>query len=1131
MARRIAVALVLGLVLAAGAGTAMAEAQTVWQIGKADGSYMEFAIAGDYHAWEKQFAKDPVFEVGKSDPAKEWPFIHPGPGDSWAGGREHPFTIRFNLADEPRGVFTLRIDLADTHGMSAPRYVVRIGERSGEFSLPPGGGDASLTDPKAGKPYKLTLTLPAEAFKKGANQIVLTCAEASWVQYDAITLLHDPEAKMPEAAVQSVTAVPTPFFVRGEGGTVGRAVEVSVALTAPAGEITIRAEAGGKTVEVPVKQLASFGGVSREVVVPDAPGPIEVKVTATVGASSKTTTVTVPPQRKWRIYVAASAHTDIGYTDIQPRCAERHNQNTDLAVELAGKFPDFKWNLEVAWQAENYLASRKGAKLETFLKLAKEGRIGVQALYCNILTGLCSTEEACRFTWFAHSLKDKYGIPYKSAMISDVPTQEATIPTLLAGAGIRYFSSGANNDRGYTFTKLYDKSPYWWEGLDGSRVLMTLVPGYSYADGWGLSGSVESARPRVMAALKGYEARKDYPYDAIFLHGAVSDNCAMNPRLADVCKAWNDRYEYPKLILCVNSEFHEYIEKNFGDKLPVVKGSGGTYWEDGAGSSANETTMVRNAHESITEIQSLLALARAVKKDVEYPAAAINEAWRQCLLYDEHTWGAAGSIGDPEGQGTKAQWKIKAQFAMDANSQARALGKITCDVVSSLVKTDGPSLIALNSTGSPRTDWLFVPLPKGQTVDDKNAAICKSVTDVSYVVVKDVPAFGYRTIKLVPGEPPVSQEAEGTTIESRFYRIEFDPATGAAKSIFDKIDNRELLDTKAAYQANQYLYVSGGDGTRIVAGGPVEPKLTVGTVDKPTLKRVRNGTLGETMLMSAAGPQAPRLFTEVTVWNDIRRVDFVNRLTKTLTYKKEGVYFAFPFAADKPVFRYEVPAGIVCANTEMLPGACYDWFTAQHFVEVESSPGGPAVTWSSPDAPLVCFQDIFRGRWQSPVPLKNGHLYAYVMNNYWHTNYKAGQDGAFVFRFSLTSRAKSDLPASAAFGAASASGPLVPLMVPAAQDGPLTGTSGSLASVAEANVRLVSAKRAEKGGGLVLRLWEVAGTATTAHVKLPPMMKAAKATACNLVEEPLTQGAALEIKDGAVAVPVKARGLATVIVE
>jgi alpha-mannosidase len=38
------------------------------------------------------------------------------------------------------------------------------------------------------------------------------------------------------------------------------------------------------------------------------------------------------------------------------------------------------------------------------------------------------------------------------------------------------------------------------------------------------------------------------------------------------------------------------------------------------------------------------------------------------------------------------------------------------------------------------------------------------------------------------------------------------------------------------------------------------------------------------------------------------------------------------------------------------------------------------------------------------------------MNNYWHTNYKAGQGGQHTFRFSITSRAKTDNAASARFG-------------------------------------------------------------------------------------------------------------------
>ena len=1112
----------LSAVLAA--GTALAAPQTVWQIGKPDHSYMEFAIAKNYAAWGARFGvKDPVFEVGKSDPAKDWPFIHPGPGDTWAGGREHPFTIRFGLDTEPQGIFTLRVEFADTHAKEVPAYVIKVGGRTGQFRLSPGGGDASLADPAAGKPQKLELVLPADVFKKGANEIVLACTGGSWVQYDAITLLNDPDGKMPEAAIQSITATPTPLFIRS-GGEVCRAVEINVALTAPAADLVIRAEAGGKTVEVPVKQLAAFGGVSREIAIPDSPQPQEVKITATVGGRSKSATVTVPPQKKWRIFVAASSHTDIGYTDLQPKCAERHNQNTDLAAELAGKFPDFKWNLEVAWQAENYLATRKGERLEKFLALAKEGRLGVQALYCNILTGLCSHEEACRLTWFAHTLKDKYAVPYSSAMISDVPTQEAALPTILASAGIRYFSSAVNTDRGYTFTQLWNKSPYWWEGPDGSRILMMCVGGYSQAEGWGLHSSVEQARPRVMGALKGFEARKDYPYDAVFLHGAVSDNCPLNPRLADVVKAWNERYEFPKIILSTNAEFFQYIEKTYGDKLPVVRGSGGTYWEDGAGSSAKETTLVRNAHESVTAAQTLLALARQVRPEIPYPDKAIASAWRQCLLYDEHTWGAYCSIGQPDSDFTKAQWKIKAQFAYDADREARALAAEAAKAMAALVKTDGRALAVINPTGAARTDILEVALPEGTTVAEKDAATCK-VGQATLVAVKDMPALGCRAVRLeAGGTVPAAAPADGTTIESRFYRITFDPATGGMTSIFDKELDRELLDTAAPYRANQYLYVSGGDGSRIVAGGPVEPKLAVASPEKATLRRLKLAALGERMIVETSGPQTPKLVSEVTVWNDLKRVDLANRLTKALTYKKEGVYFAFPLAGEKPTFRYEVPAGVVNANTDMLPGACYDWFTVQHFVEVETA--GGAVAWATPDAPLVCFQDLNRGKWQSPVQMKNGHVFAYVMNNYWHTNYKAGQDGDFLFRFALTSRAKADAALSARFGAAVAS-PLLAVPVEAQADGPLPAAGASLVEVAEPNVLLVAAKQADSGDGLVVRLWEVGGQATTAHVKLP-QAKPKKATACSLVEEP--QGD-LQIKDGTIAVPIRGRGLATVLVQ
>ena len=187
-----------------------------------------------------------------------------------------------------------------------------------------------------------------------------------------------------------------------------------------------------------------------------------------------------------------------------------------------------------------------------------------------------------------------------------------------------------------------------------------------------------------------------------------------------------------------------------------------------------------------------------------------------------------------------------------------------------------------------------------------------------------------------------------------------------------------------------------------------------------------------------------------------------------------------------------------------------------------------------------------RGRWQAEYAAANGHLYAYVMNNYWFTNYLAGQGGDFTFRFAITSRPKADSVASARFGWG-VSSPLQAVATGANSGGTLPTPAASLIEIAEPNVLLVGLKQAdahprsprapnagpvglqrtEANPALVLRLWEVAGQATTAHVRLP-LVPLQKARSANLVEKPQES---LEVRQSAVAVPIRSRGLATVLLE
>ena len=167
----------LGLMLASSG--ALATERVVWQIGRPDRNYAELAFAGDHAACAKHFGAQPVvFEIGRSDPARDWPFIQPGPNDTWWAAAGKPWTIRFTLRDQPQGTYTLCIGLVDTQGDAPPRYVVTVGGHPTEFQLTAGGGDASLTNPHAGKPQRLKLTIPARFLKHGINEIQLTCARA-----------------------------------------------------------------------------------------------------------------------------------------------------------------------------------------------------------------------------------------------------------------------------------------------------------------------------------------------------------------------------------------------------------------------------------------------------------------------------------------------------------------------------------------------------------------------------------------------------------------------------------------------------------------------------------------------------------------------------------------------------------------------------------------------------------------------------------------------------------------------------------------------------------------------------------------------------------------------------------------
>jgi hypothetical protein len=77
----------------------------------------------------------------------------------------------------------------------------------------------------------------------------------------------------------------------------------------------------------------------------------------------------------------------------------------------------------------------------------------------------------------------------------------------------------------------------------------------------------------------------------------------------------------------------------------------------------------RAAAERLVQAETLWAL----RQPAPFPAGAFQEAWRNVLLYSEHTWGAHNSISQPDLPFVKDQWRIKQAFALDAEKQSSQL--------------------------------------------------------------------------------------------------------------------------------------------------------------------------------------------------------------------------------------------------------------------------------------------------------------------------------------------------------------------------------------------------------------------------------------------------------------------------
>jgi alpha-mannosidase len=857
--------------------------------------------------------------------------------------------------------------------------------------------------------------------------------------------------------------------VRVEISHIGPPVEATISPEGSGG-MTTRLETGYNAVFVPVRAVDE-----------------EMRIAVAVDVGGRRIareTVALRPVARRRIFLLPHSHVDIGYSDLQAKVERDHWKYFEQAIELARRSDAnppgarFKWNVEVLWAAETYLRQASPEKRAAFLNAVRKGWIGIQALLANELTGLCHPEELYRLTEFGRRLAQETGVPVTSAMITDIPSYSWSLIPVLAQSGVKYFSSGPNympnladgGDRIGHAMKAWADKPFYWVSPSGKEKVLFWMAGRGYSWFHGLNmGSLRLDRAQPILDYMRQLAASGYPYDMVQVRYTTGgDNGPPDPNLSDAVLAWNKDFESPKIVIATSAEMFAEFERLYGPALPQVRGDFAGYWEDGAASTAAELALNRASANRLLQAETLWAL----RDPKRFPLERFYAAWRQVVLFDEHTWGAADSISAPDGDNQKTQWAYKRAFALEADRQSEAL------LSTILPAAPGPSaspaaIDVINTNSWERTD--VVVLPKSQSaagdaiLDETGRPVASqrlSTGELAFLA-EHVPPLG--TKRFIPAagppHPPAGEaRAEGLKLGNGAISLVLSPKTGAITVLsWSGAPGINFVDASSGRGLNEYLYVPGRD-----------PRQAKG-VERVAVALREPGPLVASLIVKSDAPGGRSLERELRLYATLDRLDIDDVVDKTAVREKESVHIAFPFNVDGGTARLDLGWGFIRPDADQIAGACKDFIAVQNTADISSAKAG--ITWVSLDAPLVevgSMTDEMPGEkggrgWKTQAGASQT-IYSYAMNNYWHTNYKADQAGPVHFRYAVRPHAGYHAADAVRFGMERAR----PLLVSLGERN--KPAAPPLFNISPAGAIVTSLRPVADGSGWVVRLYNPADT-------------------------------------------------------
>jgi len=601
------------------------------------------------------------------------------------------------------------------------------------------------------------------------------------------------------------------------------------------------------------------------------------------------------------IRVMGNSHLDTAWLWPLSETERKCGRTFSNALSLLDRYPDF---LFLAGEPQHYAFTKRlfPDLYERIKQRIAEGRwevVGSSWIEndCNIPSGESLIRQ---YLYGRRFLRQEFGVDSTIAWYVDTFGYTWSLPQILAHCGMDAFYT---EKMSWNETDRFPYGVFWWQGLDGTRVLAAQIP----------TVSVGEASPERFASTWKQFPERDRFDECFTLVGYGDGGGGPIPQDIEYCRRMANLVGVPRTRFGRVSDYYAKLRK-LGDSLPTWNDELYLELHRGCQTSQARTKMCNRKLELLLRDVEQLAVVAGAWQGVTYPADELRSIWERVLLYQFHDVLPGTAIRQVYAEAEQDYAELTARAESMRSSLLKAIAaKLD-------TRGDGAPVVVFNTLSWQRRGIVEVELdlPPGESFEaispDGVRTPCqvlewKGNRSRMLFHAQGIPSFGYAVYHIVPAtaSSPTRSSLSATPlkIENAHLRVRFDRA-GRILSVYDKDARREVLAPSKKANLLQFF----DDRPRGSTAWDIDPWFEEQSweANPAEVEVVETGPLRMALRMTYRGDKHT-ITQEVRLAADSRRLDFVTHVDwhERLVLLK----CAFPVDVHASRATYEIQFGAI----------------------------------------------------------------------------------------------------------------------------------------------------------------------------------------------------------------------------